>query len=94
MCPITTTGGSGSRPTKADGVPRRVAGDRSHGGAGQDPKWDRNRTANPTVAFPAAAVAHNAGKPEESKVTTTAKMRKSRRSSANVLGSGCQATRD
>ena len=58
------------------GAPRLVAGDRNHDGAGQSPKWNRNSVAHTMVAIPAAAVAHNAGEPEESKVTTTAKMRK------------------
>ena len=75
-------GGSGSRPTKADGVPRRVAGDRSHGGAGQDPKWNRNSAAHTTVAFPAAAAARNGDELEKSGGDLHGQNRKQQNSSA------------
>ena len=76
--PNYDNGCSGSRPAKTERLHRRVAGGRDHGGAGQDTKWNRNSIALPMVYFSAAATAHDAGEPEMSGVTVSAKRLKAK----------------
>ena len=60
--------GTVPRPTKmAERVHRLVAGGEDRGGAGQDPKWDRNKVGDPTAMTSPAAAAYVAGEPEKMK---------------------------